>query len=332
MVKEKEKKEELDSNIPDQDEEDDEPSDFQVDPNMMGDSLLLYQLDKKKKSLPYFPASSIEEFTSDIRNCLDRADKIFINKLWELFHDHFDQDENKDDEGNVICDASTEVDNKAIFKDDFIPDFIRYAREETENIIQNGQVKVDGEEYEVTAQPIDGNDYYLIPGFEIKTLCDGDHYIVSASRVHNIFGEQIKDTPANVKTQRGNEAGREDDYAYMRKVIQIGSDDELYSKLTPIELAVYNFLCDNFQIDENGEILDVNQSFLPERQFRLFLAEIKQNGITQNEFVEVIFNNKLDEGGISLRNRMFSAQKIRNWNTKHSVTSIVDEYEHQTQE
>ena len=332
LVKEKEKKEELDSNIPDQDEEDDEPSDFQVDPNMMGDSLLLYQLDKKKKSLPYFPASSIEEFTSDIRNCLDRADKIFINKLWELFHDHFDQDENKDDEGNVICDASTEVDNKAIFKDDFIPDFIRYAREETESIIQNGKVEVDGEQYEVTAQPIDGNDYYLIPGFEIKTLCNGDHYIVSASRVHNIFGEQIKDTPANVKTQRGNEAGREDDYTYMKKIIQIGSDDNLYNQLTPIELAVYNFLCDNFQLDENGEILDVNQSFLPERQFRVFLAEIKQNGITQNEFVEVIFNNKLDEGGISLRNRMFSAQKIRNWNTKHSVTSIVDEYEHQTQE
>ncbi len=332
LVKEKEKKEELDSNIPDQDEEDDEPSDFQVDPNMMGDSLLLYQLDKKKKSLPYFPASSIEEFTSDIRNCLDRADKIFINKLWELFHDHFDQDENKDDEGNVICDASTEVDNKAIFKDDFIPDFIRYAREETESIIQNGKVEVDGEEYEVTAQPIDGNDYYLIPGFEIKTLCDGDHYIVSVSRVHNIFGEQIKDTPANVKTQRGNEAGREDDYTYMKKIIQIGSDDNLYNQLTPIELAVYNFLCDNFQLDENGEILDVNQSFLPERQFRVFLAEIKQNGITQNEFVEVIFNNKLDEGGVSLRNRMFSAQKIRNWNTKHSVTSIVDEYEHQTQE
>lgn len=332
LVKEKEKKEELDSNIPDQDEEDDEPSDFQVDPNMMGDSLLLYQLDKKKKSLPYFPASSIEEFTSDIRNCLDRADKIFINKLWELFHDHFDQDENKDDEGNVICDASTEVDNKAIFKDDFIPDFIRYAREETESIIQNGKIEVDGEQYEVTAQPIDGNDYYLIPGFEIKTLCDGDHYIVSASRVHNIFGEQIKDTPANVKTQRGNEAGREDDYTYMKKIVQIGSDDNLYNQLTPIELAVYNFLCDNFQLDENGEILDVNQSFLPERQFRVFLAEIKQNGITQNEFVEVIFNNKLDEGGISLRNRMFSAQKIRNWNTKHSVTSIIDEYEHQTQE
>ena len=111
-----------------------------------------------------------------------------------------------------------------------------------------------------------------------------------------------------------------------------GSDDNLYDQLTPIELAVYNFLCDNFQLDENGEILDVNQSFLPERQFRVFLAEIKQNGITQNEFVEVIFNNKLDEGGISLRNRMFSAQKIRNWNTKHSVTSIVDEYEHQTKE
>ena len=316
---------ELDFNIPEQDEQD-EPLDFQVDTNMMGNALNKYQLYKKKQRLPYFPVSTVQDLTTDIRNCLDRADKLFIFQVWTILHELFDQDEYQDDDGNLIV-ADNNVEGSAIVKERLEKDILFPALEQTLAILESGIIEVNGEELEVTAQSIPEEYYNLIIDWEIKTMLDGESYIVSASRLHDIYAEQLPEKTENIKTGRGNENGREDDYTYMKKITIIGADDELYTQLTPIELAVYNFIIDNFQLNDSNEIVEPNQSFLPERSFRIFLAEIKQKGITQQEFVGVIFNNKLDEGGISLRNRMFSAAKIRNWNAKHSLESIVDSYE-----
>lgn len=319
---------ELDFNIPEQDEQDDEPLDFQVDTNMMGDSLNKYQLYKKKQRLPYFPASTVNEITSDIRNCLDRADKIFIHQVWSILHDMFDQDEYADEDGNMIP-ASNDVENSAIVKERLEKDIMFPALEETIGILERGTVELNGEELEVTAEKIPEEYYNLIIGWETRTILGGESYIVSSARIHDIYAEQISESPANVKTKRGNDAGRDDDYSYMQKIVKIGTDDSMYEKLTPIELAAYNLLAEYFQFSDDGEIVEPLESFLSEREFRIFIADIRRGHphVTKEDLVSVIFNNKLDDGGVSLRNRMFSAQKIRNWNAKHGYASIVDEYE-----
>jgi DNA-binding Lrp family transcriptional regulator len=57
---------------------------------------------KKKGRLPYFPVDEIENIIADPATCLDRSDKIFINRAWDCLLPFFAFD--KEDENGEISD------------------------------------------------------------------------------------------------------------------------------------------------------------------------------------------------------------------------------------
>ena len=295
---------------------------FEVEKEGLDKSISSYRNLKKKNSLPFFPANKVQEYISDIRNCLDRADKIFINQVWEIAHECLDQEAILDEDGNEQLPANSEIENCGIAKERLRKDILLPAFDKTQEIIEAGSIEVNGELYPVTAILEHPEDLENIIDWELHTLLDGDNYIVSTKRVRNIFGEQVEQ-PSPRSAKRSN---REDDMSYMQKIIQIGDDDARYSQLTPIELMVYNFLATHFQIGESGEIEEPLHHFVNRTTLGIFYLDAKTMGVSESDFVGVISNDKPDgNGNLNLRQRMFSADKIRSWNKLHSYSSIVDQ-------
>ena len=116
--------------------------------------------------------------------------------------------------------------------------------------------------------------------------------------------------------------------SYMQKIILIGDDDARYSQLTPVELVIYNFLNENFKIGELGEVDEPKHAFINRTTLAAFYVDAKDKGITESDFLSVLSKDKPDgTGSLNLRQRMFSADKIRKWNRLHALPSIVDEFE-----
>lgn len=296
---------------------------FELDKTSLEHSLSGYQQIKRKQSLPFFPVNEVEEYIADIRNCLDRADKIYINQVWEIAHECYDQDAILDEDGQEIIPANTNLENIGITKERFMKDILLPAFDQTQAIIEAGSITVDDEELPVTAVIDNPEDFENIIDWEIQTMLDGDNYIISSKRVRNIYAEQVEQvTPRSVK--RSN---REDDMGYMQKIILIGDDDSRYPQLTPIELAIYNFLNDNFQIGEHGEVEEPKHTFVNRTALATFYLDANDKGILESDFLSVLSKDKPDgTGSLNLRQRMFSADKIRKWNSLHTATSIIDEF------
>ena len=131
--------------------------------------------------------------------------------------------------------------------------------------------------------------------------------------------------PKNIRVHVGKL--REDDKAYMQKIILIGDDDERYNELTAIELVIYNFLNEHFHINLSGEVEEPKTPFVNRAALGVFYLDIAQKGLTTQDFLSVLFNDKPEygTGSLNLRQRMFSADKIRQWNILHSCKSIIDD-------
>ena len=107
-----------------------------------------------------------------------------------------------------------------------------------------------------------------------------------------------------------------------------GDDDARYSQLTPVELVIYNFLNENFKIGELGEVEEPKHAFINRTTLAAFYVDAKDKGVTESNFLSVLSKDKPDgTGSLNLRQRMFSADKIRKWNRLHALPSIVDEFE-----
>lgn len=297
---------------------------FELDKTSLEQSLSGYQQTKRKQLFPFFPVNEVEEYISDIRNCLDRPDKIYINQVWEIAHECFDQEAILDEDGKEVIPANTNLENVGIARERLMKDILLPAFDQTQAIIEAGSVTVNGEDFPVTATIDNPDDFGNIIDWELVTILDGDNYIISTKRVRNIYGEQIAQLPPrSVKRDK-----REDDMGYMQKIILIGDDDARYSQLTPVELVIYNFLNENFKIGELGEVEEPKHAFINRTTLAAFYVDAKDKGVTESDFLSVLSKDKPDgTGSLNLRQRMFSADKIRKWNRLHALPSIVDEFE-----
>lgn len=297
---------------------------FELDKTSLEQSISGYQQTKRKQLFPFFPANEVEEYISDIRNCLDRPDKIYINQVWEIAHECFDQEAITDEDGKEILPADTNLENVGIARERLMKDILLPAFDQTQAIIEAGSITVNGEDFPVTATIDNPDDFGNIIDWELVTILDGDNYIISTKRVRNIYGEQVEQLPPR-SVKRDN---RGDDMSYMQKIILIGDDDARYSQLTPVELVIYNFLNENFKIGELGEVDEPKHTFINRTTLAAFYVDSKEKGVTESDFLSVLSKDKPDgTGSLNLRQRMFSADKIRKWNRLHTLPSIVDEFE-----
>ena len=302
---------------------------FELDKTSLEQSISGYQQTKRKQLFPFFPVNEVEEYISDIRNCLDRPDKIYINQVWEIAHECFDQEAITDEDGKEILPADTNLENVGIARERLMKDILLPAFDQTQAIIEAGSVTVNGEDFPVTAIIDNPDDFGNIIDWELVTILDGDNYVISTKRVRNIYGEQIAQLPPR-SVKRDN---RGDDMSYMQKIILIGDDDARYSQLTPVELVIYNFLNENFKIGELGEVDEPKHAFINRTTLAAFYVDAKDKGVTESDFLSVLSKDKPDgTGSLNLRQRMFSADKIRKWNRLHALPSIVDEFEIQSNE
>ena len=297
---------------------------FELDKISLEQSISGYQQTKRKQLFPFFPANEVEEYISDIRNCLDRPDKIYINQVWEIAHECFDQEAITDEDGKEILPADTNLENVGIARERLMKDILLPAFDQTQAIIEAGIVTINGEGFPVTATIDNPDDFSNIIDWELVTILDGDNYVISTKRVRNIYGEQVEQLPPR-SVKRDN---RGDDMSYMQKIILIGDDDTRYSQLTPVELVIYNFLNENFKIGELGEVDEPKHAFINRTTLAAFYVDAKDKGVTESDFLSVLSKDKPDgTGSLNLRQRMFSADKIRKWNRLHTLSSIVDEFE-----
>ena len=297
---------------------------FELDKTSLEQSISGYRQTKRKQLFPFFPVNEVEEYISDIRNCLDRPDKIYINQVWEIAHECFDQEAILDEDGKEVIPANTNLENVSIARERLMKDILLPAFDQTQAIIEAGSVTVNGEDFPVTATIDNPDDFGNIIDWELVTILDGDNYVISTKRVRNIYGEQIAQLPPR-SVKRDN---REDDMGYMQKIILIGDDDARYSQLTPVELVIYNFLNENFKIGELGEVEEPKHAFINRTTLAAFYVDAKDKGVTESDFLSVLSKDKPDgTGSLNLRQRMFSADKIRKWNRLHALPSIVDEFE-----
>lgn len=297
---------------------------FELDKTSLEQSISGYQQTKRKQLFPFFPANEVEEYISDIRNCLDRPDKIYINQVWEIAHECFDQEAITDEDGKEILPADTNLENVGIARERLMKDILLPAFDQTQAIIEAGSVTVNGEAFPVTATIDNPDDFGNIIDWELVTILDGDNYVISTKRVRNIYGEQVEQLPPR-SVKRDN---RGDDMSYMQKIILIGDDDARYSQLTPVELVIYNFLNENFKIGEQGEVDEPKHTFINRTTLAAFYVDAKDKGVTESDLLSVLSKDKPDgTGSLNLRQRMFSADKIRKWNRIHALPSVVDEFE-----
>lgn len=300
-----------------------EDENFQVDPSLMGNALSGYKQDKKRMLLPFFPAKEIEEYVSDIRNCLDRADKIYINQVWEISHELYDMDAIYDDDGTEIAPASDSIENVGVPEERLMKDILLPAFDRTQEIIEAGRIEVNGEEYNVTATIESPEDFENIIDWETVVLPDGINYIISSRRIRNIFGEQVMKVSG-----RPTREECADSMEYMKRIVMLGDDDDRYTQLTPIELAIYNFLGDHFIIDDSGAVVEPKYRNIGCTDLRLCYHELKQKGLTKDDFMSVLSVDKPDiHECLNLRPCMFRASKIRQWNQLHSYSSVIDSLE-----
>lgn len=300
-------------------------SDELVDKEQLAHTLSSYKQIKRKSRLPFFPVNEIESYVSDIRNCLDRADKIFINQVWEIAHELYDKEDTLDENGDVVLPGNTNLEGVGVEKERIKKDLLFPAFDKTQEIVEKGTLTINGEVYPVTATINDPNDFDNIVDWELITLLDGSNYIISSSRFRNIYAEEMEIKPKNIRVHVGKL--REDDKAYMQKIVLIGDDDERYNELTAIELVIYNFLNEHFHINLSGEVEEPKTPFVNRAALGVFYLDIAQKGLTTQDFLSVLFNDKPEygTGSLNLRQRMFSADKIRQWNTLHSCKSIIDD-------
>jgi hypothetical protein len=281
---------------------------------------------KIKETLPYFRESEIEVFISDVTTCLDRTDKLFINQLWEVANEYTAED-GEDEDGNYACTA-VDPEGQWINDDEVLDLIIRPAFNSTNDIIEQGYVEYNGVEYPVNLQPMPKEDIELIVDWEVKKLSsDRTVHIPSKAKFHDMHGKKLP--VANTSGSKEAQKERRADYKlYAQKILMIANDDELYEKLTPVELAVNAFLIDYFEIEGDFEPgYEKGRGWLRRDELFRFCNGLSKP-ISADELLSVFNVVKTNnDGNYTLIEVMFQAQKIRRWNALNHYESIVDDFD-----
>lgn len=277
-----------------------------------------YQNLKHKSRLPFFSVEEIQKIISDLTYCLDHPDKIFINQVWDHLLPFFVFETEGEREG--VTEKQQDPEGMIFYADRIIQDVISPAFERTQEIISQGKVIIKGEEHPVSCQELRPEDIESIVDFQI-TNKDGEQvYIISKKKFKNIRENEIP-----VAAKKNLREGRENDKRYMQEIILLGDDDEHYSELTPIELAIYNFLSENFNISDDGSIDEPKQRFINRIALGRFYISMIEKGLTEKDFLDVLFKNRPDrqDGSLQLKSRMFDSNKIKEWNAFRSHISVI---------
>ena len=278
-----------------------------------------------KSKHPFIPVEEVEEYIQGLENCLDRIDKIVINQIWDIISSEL-SDEVRDGDGNVI--GTMKAEDYVFPADRLEKDILIPAIESAVEIIEEGGVTLaDGTELPVTAKiPEDISVLFEMVDWK-KTEMYRDWYTsADKSRFRNVFEEIGVKVP--VETGATREQKRiiaRKDYEYMSAIIRTGRDDSSRDLLTPIEWVAYIFLEDNFEIDEETcEPKEAVKRFLTRDEITRYKLEFIGEGVTLEEFLEVLSLEKLDpQGCLNIRTRMFSADKIRVWNATRNFSSVI---------
>lgn len=312
----------------------------ELDLNLMAErNAQQYKKIKHKQNLPFLPEEDVRRWASDIRECLDRPDKLFLHYLYEIGHRIFDTEEVTDDEGNIITEHNTSIDKWQCYDVRVIPDLLTPAMDSLMEAVEAGKVVVDDEEL-----PVEINEEDVDPSF-VELLIDWDKipsslneggylYVITPDKYKNIYAEEV---PV-VKKERNFEERKkkiDDNNAYLHKLILLAQWEDTYEQLTCLEKTVFNFADTFFQLDDNtlkpvdikkqSEMSQFRHTAL-KNSLQRFKMEKLETPLTWDDFTSIFYGTKIDQNEcLYLETRMFDADLIRRYHALHNLHSIVDE-------
>lgn len=298
-----------------------------------------YKKIKRKQNLPFLPEEDVKRWASNIRECLDRPDKLFLHYLYGIGHELFDKEEETDEEGNIISEASSSIDKWLCYEDRVVPDLLTPAMDSLMEAVKAGKVIVDGEELpvEIKEKDVDPSLVELLIDWDkvSSSLNQGSYlYIITPDKYKNIYAEEV---PV-VKKERNFEERKkkiDDNNTYLHKLILLAQWNDTYEQLTCLEKTVFNFADTFFQLDDNTlKPVDIlKQSEMSQFRHTALKASLQRFKLTKligpltwEDFTSIFYGTKIDMNEcLYLETRMFDADLIRRYNALHNLHSIVDE-------
>lgn len=282
-----------------------------------------YELIRKRRRLPYFPAEEAKEIITNLPACLDRVDKIFINQVWEILKELFAEDV-YDEDGNYTGEKEVSPEGKLFEKDRLYRDVLKPAYESVLDIFEKGGVEYKGELLPVTSKDKPYPEMVdLIIDWEESAGLEEVYYKITSATFHNIYAEEVKEIRIDRSVARKY---RYRDIEYTRKILEMMTREKDKPEiLTPAEYAVGRFLMDNFNITDTFDPIVPKNKYAGRNYNRFFFSEIKRFGISKEDFLGLLFREKLSENEtIYLGFRMFFSKYIENWNRKHVFKSAIN--------
>lgn len=323
-------------------EEGQEPDDKlpELDLNLMAErNAQQYKKIKHKQNLPFLPEEDVRRWASDIRECLDRPDKLFLHYLYEIGHRIFDTEEVTDDEGNIITEHNTSIDKWQCYDVRVIPDLLTPAMDSLMEAVKAGKVVVDDKELpvEIKEEDVDPSFVELLIDWDKipSSLNEGGYlYVITPDKYKNIYAEEV---PV-VKKERNFEERKkkiDDNNAYLHKLILLAQWEDTYEQLTCLEKTVFNFADTFFQLDDNtlkpvdikkqSEMSQFRHTAL-KNSLQRFKMEKLEKPLTWEDFTSIFYGTKIDQNEcLYLETRMFDADLIRRYHALHNLHSVVDE-------
>lgn len=282
-----------------------------------------YELIRKRRRLPYFPAEEMKEILTNLSACLDRVDKIFINQVWEILKELFAEDV-YDEDGNYTGEKEVSPEGKLFEKDRLYRDVLKPAYESVLDIFEKGGVEYKGVLLPVTSKDKPYPEMVdLIIDWEESAGLEEVYYKITSATFHNIYAEEVKEIRIDRSVARKY---RYRDIEYTRKILEMMTREKNKPGiLTPAEYAVGRFLMDNFNITDTFDPIVPKNKYAGRDYNRFFFSEIKRFGISKEDFLGLLFREKLSENEtIYLGFRMFFSKYIENWNRKHVFKSAIN--------
>lgn len=284
------------------------------------------QLRRKRENLQKFSEEEVDEIIENLNNCLDSPAKIFINRFWNYMAVDFSQPENEEDDDEELL--AVDITGEAI-PASFIKRYMESAYEDTLSLLTEKRLSPDDEELPVVDAEFTPEDVQLIMGWEQYRSKGTEYFTATKTEFYNPQQSLADDHKANSRSRRSNSADnteREDDFQYVQKINILGDTDEGFDQLTPIEAFIYYFCQDCLIQDESHRITDRQRAQLCVKGEDDVRRGLLEQGLKLEDFSDICCTSvPRDLKETDLRPRMFSADKIRRANKKHSFTSVVDE-------
>lgn len=280
-----------------------------------------YERKKKISRLPFYSREDVDLFLTSPDMIVDDPYKIFVFQVWTILEEMM-LEVAVDSEGNTR-DIPVSPEGKVWPIADLNRMVLVPALEAVCECQEKGYLECTKGKFPVSFEMPDLENFDDIIGWE---RAGEEEMVISKSRFVNLRGEVLDDSQSS-KPRRGTE-DHEKNEAYFQSLIRLGQEGG--DDLTDIEVAVYVFLSEFYLINEDCTVDDVDverlgKRFVDKISLHQFLTSIsKDYGISRDDFLSVVNREKVDpSGNLNLRRRMFSLEKIEEWNKRHGQTSRI---------